>query len=129
MEFELGVEKIEFKPMTWGLQKKVFEDLVAGLAEAAKAKAILQQLTMSALKGEGELEFKVLLDVINSVPGLIDKILVRGLDVKPEQLDAATGMQVLSAIELFIKDNALEQQWVRSKKVWTLLAGEAPPQG
>lgn len=118
---ELGNKLVDFKPMTWGTQKKVFQLIVEGLNKQAQASDLIKRMVMSALNGEEQAPGDLLMETINSMPELFTQALALGLGVSAEDLDNATGPQVMTALEVFIKENDLENQWARAKKAMSLL--------
>lgn len=125
---KLGNEEIEVKPMSWGTQKKVFKVITKGLAALAESKQLLGRMVQGVIAGEEQVPAQALAEVVDSLPEVLGEVLVIGLGITSEQLDAASGPEVLEALEEFIKVNDLEAQLNRAKKAFTLLA-PAKPQG
>ena len=111
-------------PMTWGLQKKVFAEVVRGLRKKAEAAGTIQALVFSALHTK-DLPFDALVKAILELPEIATEVLALGLGLPVEDLDAATGMEVLTAAETFLAENAVEAQWDLGKKVLSLVTPKA----
>lgn len=125
---KLGSAEIEVKPMTWGTQKKVFKVITKGLATLAESKQVLGKMVRGTIAGEDQVPAQALADLVDSFPELLSEVLVVGIGITSDQLDKATGPEVLALLEAFVEVNDLVAQFARAKKAFTLLA-PAEPQG
>lgn len=127
-QLTLGTEKIDIKPMTWGVQKQVFKLLTNGLAQLDSAQATAQ-LFIKSVAGQKDASIKPLMDLLGDAPELVTQILATGLGVDAKVLNDATGLEVMTALEAFIAENALDEQLSRAKKAFSLLRPQAKAAG
>ena len=125
-QLTLGKKKVKFEPMTWGKQKEVILLIGEGLAQIAEAKAKGSSLLMQMIRGE-KAETAGVLDILRSFPELVTKVLALGLGVTEQDLNAATGLQFMAALEVFSKENALAEQFERGKNVYSRLTLKTAP--
>lgn len=127
-QLTLGTEKIDVKPMTWGVQKQVFKLLTNGLSELDSAQATAR-LFIKSVSGQQDASLKPLMDLLGDAPELVTKILATGLGVDEKVLNDASGLEVMTALEVFIQENALDEQLERAKKAFSLLRPQAKAAG
>lgn len=127
-QLKLGGKEVEFKPMTWAVQKQVFKLLTNGFAKLDAAQAAAGAL-VKGLAGGKDVSLAPMLELIGDMPELLTDVLSVGLSIPKEQLDGASGNEVMAALEIFIQENALDEQLSRAKKAFSLLRPQAKAAG
>ncbi len=116
----LGPDTVEFVPLTHKKQKQVFEMVADGVAKVADVGNVVQNIINAWLKGGGEIPLQVFVDIVKTVPNLLTEVVAFGLGVEVEQLDNAKNTEFTAALEMFVAENDLANEWIKTKKVFSL---------
>lgn len=101
---------IEITELTWGEHKRLIKLIGEGFSTSqAELKAIVEGGSSAT-------------DMFESMPELVTKALALALRMKTDEIDKATGSEVIEAIERVIKINKLAENIDKAKKLKGLLA-------
>lgn len=121
MKITLQGKEQELVPMSWKMQKAVFQIISEGLAKWADVKDMAANIVRSAMTGEEKPLLKSITDILNELPEIATDAMALALGVDKAVLDEAAGIEFTRALTAVIEVNDLEEQWATLKKVSSLL--------